>query len=296
MTDAQQQSATFPAGALIISAATTGSWPTKAQNPNVPTTPEEIAEAAIACGEAGAAIVHVHVRDDQEKVTCDPERYARVRELVEAAGSDVIINMSTGGGAGTSGDEERMAPVALAPEIASFDCGSVNFGERVFVNSPAFLRELATRMNAHDVKPEIECFEPGHVWNALRLIDEGLLQPPFWFQFVLGVRGGSPPEVKQLLNMVEMLPPGAHWSVCGIGRAQLLLGMAAMAMGGHVRTGLEDNIWYHKGQLAESNAQLVGRLARIAGEMGRPLATPDQVRALLGLRAARAESAAAPTA
>jgi 3-keto-5-aminohexanoate cleavage enzyme len=296
MTDAQQQSATFPAGALIISAATTGSWPTKAQNPNVPTTPEEIAEAAIACGEAGAAIVHVHVRDDQEKVTCDPERYARVRELVEAAGSDVIINMSTGGGAGTSGDEERMAPVALAPEIASFDCGSVNFGERVFVNSPSFLRELATRMNAHDVKPEIECFEPGHVWNALRLIDEGLLQPPFWFQFVLGVRGGSPPEVKQLLNMVEMLPPGAHWSVCGIGRAQLLLGMAAMAMGGHVRTGLEDNIWYHKGQLAESNAQLVGRLARIAGEMGRPLATPDQVRALLGLRAARAESAAAPTA
>jgi 3-keto-5-aminohexanoate cleavage enzyme len=296
MTDAQQQSATFPAGALIISAATTGSWPTKAQNPNVPTTPEEIAEAAIACGEAGAAIVHVHVRDEQEKVTCDPERYARVRELVEAAGSDVIINMSTGGGAGTSGDEERMAPVALAPEIASFDCGSVNFGERVFVNSPAFLRELATRMNAHGVKPEIECFEPGHVWNALRLIDEGLLQPPFWFQFVLGVRGGSPPEVKQLLNMVEMLPPGAHWSVCGIGRAQLLLGMAAMAMGGHVRTGLEDNIWYHTGQLAESNAQLVGRLARIAGEMGRPLATPDQVRALLGLRAARAESAAAPTA
>lgn len=279
----QPDRTSFPPGALIISAATTGSWPTKAQNPNVPTTPAEIARAAIACGEAGAAIVHVHVRDDDERVTCDPERYAQVRELVEQAGSDVIINMSTGGGAGSSSDEERLAPVALAPEVASFDCGSLNFGERVFINSPAFLHELAKRMNERGVKPEIECFEPGHIWNALRLIEEGFLEPPFWFQFVLGVRGGSPPEVKQLVHMVEMLPAGAHWSVCGIGRAQLPLGMAAMAMGGHVRTGLEDNIWYHKGELAQSNAQLVERLARIAGELGRPLATPNQARALLGL-------------
>jgi 3-keto-5-aminohexanoate cleavage enzyme len=292
MSDTRTESHAWPANALIISAATTGSWPTKAQNPNVPTTPEEIAAAAIECGEAGAAFVHVHVRDEQERVTCDPDLYGRVRELVEAAGSDVIINMSTGGGAGTSTDEDRMAPVALRPEVASYDCGSVNFGERVFINSPSFLRELALRMNEAGVKPEIECFEPGHIWNALRLIDDGLLQPPFWFQFVLGVRGGSPPEVKQLLHMVEMLPPGAHWSVCGIGRAQLPLGLAAMAMGGHVRTGLEDNIWYHKGELAQSNAQLVARLARIAGEMGRPLATPDQVRALLQLRTSPAAVAA----
>ena len=292
MSDTRTDSHAWPTGALIISAATTGSWPTKAQNPNVPTTPEEIAAAAVECGEAGAAIVHIHVRDEQERVTCDPELYGRVRELVEAAGSNVILNMSTGGGAGTSTDEDRMAPVALRPEIASYDCGSVNFGERVFINSPAFLRELAVRMNEAGVKPEIECFEPGHIWNALRLIDEGLLQPPFWFQFVLGVRGGSPPEAKQLLHMVEMLPPGAHWSVCGIGRAQLPLGLAAMAMGGHVRTGLEDNIWYHKGELAQSNAQLVARIARIAGEMGRPLATPDQVRSLLQLRTAPSMAAA----
>lgn len=275
--------AAMPPNALIISAATTGSWPTKAQNPNVPTTPEEIAQAAIDCAEAGAAIVHIHVRDDKQRVTCDPTRYAKVRELVEAAGSNVIINMSTGGGAGSTTDEERMAPVELAPEVASFDCGSVNFGERVFINSPSFLRELAQRMKANGVKPEIECFEPGHVWNALRLIDDGLLDPPFWFQFVLGVRGGSPPEVKHLVHMTEMLPEGAHWSVCGIGRAQLPLGMAAMAMGGHVRTGLEDNIYYHKGELAQSNAQLVARVARLASELGRPLATPDQVRNLLGL-------------
>ena len=208
MSEPNPQSTAFPRDALIISAATTGSWPTKAQNPNVPTTPEEIAQAAIECGAAGAAIVHIHVRDDDEKVTCDPARYGRVRDLVEAAGSNVVINMSTGGGAGTSSDEERMAPLTLAPEIASYDCGSVNFGERVFINSPGFLRELATRMKTYGVKPEIECFEPGHIWNALRLIDDGLLEPPFWFQFVLGVRGGSPPEVKQLQHMVEMLPDG----------------------------------------------------------------------------------------
>ena len=273
----------FPADGLIISAATTGSWPTKSQNPAVPTTEQEIADAAVACGEAGAAIVHIHVRDEQERVTCDPARYAKVRDLVERAGSDVVLNMSTGGGAGSTSDEERMAPVALRPELASFDCGSVNFGERVFVNSPGFLKELAARMNAAGVRPEIECFEPGHVWNALRLIDDGLLTPPFWFQFVLGVRGGSPPTVRQLVHLVEMLPAGAHWSVCGIGRAQLPLGLAAMAMGGHVRTGLEDNLWYLKGQPAQSNAQLVARLVRIAGEMGRPVATPDHVRALLAL-------------
>ena len=274
--------AVFPMDGVIISAATTGSWPTKTQNPHLPTTPEEIAACAVECGAAGAAIVHIHMRDEQERVTCDPDRYARTRQLVEAAGSDVIINMSTGGGAGLTTDEDRMGPVALSPEIASFDCGSVNFGERVFINSPQFLNELAMRMDRHRVLPEIECFEPGHVWNALRLIDDGMLKPPFWFQFVLGVRGGSPPTVKQLQHLVEMLPPGAHWSVCGIGRAQLPLGYAALAMGGHVRTGLEDNLWYRKGVLA-TNPQLVERIARLASELGRPVATPAQTRQLLGL-------------
>ena len=274
--------AVFPMGGVIISAATTGSWPTKTQNPHLPTTPEEIAACAVECGAAGAAIVHIHMRDEQERVTCDPDRYARTRQLVEAVGSDVIINMSTGGGAGLTTDEDRMGPVALSPEIASFDCGSVNFGERVFINSPQFLNELAMRMDRHRVLPEIECFEPGHVWNALRLIDDGMLKPPFWFQFVLGVRGGSPPTVKQLQHLVEMLPPGAHWSVCGIGRAQLPLGYAALAMGGHVRTGLEDNLWYRKGVLA-TNPQLVERIARLASELGRPVATPAQTRQLLGL-------------
>jgi 3-keto-5-aminohexanoate cleavage enzyme len=269
---------------LIISAALTGSWPTKAQNPAVPITEEEIAQAALECAEAGAAIVHIHVRNEQGRVTCDPARYAKVRDLTRARGSDVVINMSTGGGAGQTTDEQRMEPVSLSPEIASFDCGSLNFGQGVFVNSPKFLDELASRMEQHGVLPEIECFEPGHVANALRLIDEGKLKPPFWFQFVLGVRGGSPGTVKQLLHLLEMIPPGAPWSVCGIGRAQLPLGLAGMAMGGHVRTGLEDNLYYHKGQLAESNAQLVARLVRVAGEIGRPIATPADARQILGLK------------
>ncbi len=270
---------------LIISAALTGSWPAKAQNPAVPITEEEIAQAAIDCWRAGAAIVHLHVRNEQGKVTCDPARYAKARDLIRASGSDVIINMSTGGGAGQTTDEQRAEPISLKPEIASFDCGSLNFGQTVFVNSPAFLDELAARMGRHGVLPEIECFEPGHVANALRLIDDGKLKPPFWFQFVLGVRGGSPGTVKQLLNLIDMLPAGAKWSVCGIGRAQLPLGIAGMAMGGHVRTGLEDNIFFHKGELATSNAQLVERLVRIAGEIGRPVATAAEARQLLGLKA-----------
>ncbi len=267
---------------LIISVATTGSWPTKAQNPAVPTTETEIAAAAVVCADAGAAIAHIHVRDDAGRVSCDPTRYAQVKALVEAAGSDVIINMSTGGGAGLVTDAARMAPVTLSPEIASFDCGSLNFGDGVFINSPAFLTELAAKMCAHGVLHEIECFEPGHVWNAIRLIEDGALTPPFWFQFVLGVRGGSPATIKQLVNMVEMLPAGALWSVCAIGRAQLPINIAAMAMGGHVRTGLEDNLYYRKGELAR-NEQLVARLARIAAEVGRPIATPDEARQMLGL-------------
>ena len=268
---------------VIISAALTGSWPTRQDNPAVPITEEEIAEAAVAAHKAGAAIVHLHVRNDQGKVTCDPARYAKARDLIRASGSDVIINLSTGGGAGQTTDEQRMEPVSLKPEIASFDCGSTNFGKTVFINSPSFLDELARRMADNGVLPEIECFEPGHVANALRLIEEGKLRAPFWFQVVLNLRGASPGTVKQLLHMVEMLPADALWSVCAIGRAQLPINLAAMAMGGHVRTGLEDNIYYHKGQLAESNAQLVARLGRIATEIGRPVATPADARSILGL-------------
>jgi 3-keto-5-aminohexanoate cleavage enzyme len=268
---------------VIVSVATTGSWTTREQTPYVPITEEEIAAEAIRCWREGAAIVHIHVRDEQGRVTSDPARYARVRDLIRSQGCDIILNFSTGGGAGIVPDEERIAPVRLRPEIASFDAGSLNFGDRVFVNSPAFLEALAHEMQAHGVKPEIECFESGFIETAKRFIERGLIQPPYWFQMVLGVRGGAPATVDQLVHMVRQLPAGSLWSVCAIGRHQLPMNVAALVMGGHVRTGLEDNIYYSYRGLAEGNAPLVARIVRIARELGREPASPSEARTLLGL-------------
>ncbi|HET7037677.1 MAG TPA: 3-keto-5-aminohexanoate cleavage protein [Thermomicrobiaceae bacterium] len=268
---------------LIISVATTGSRTSREQTPYVPITPEEIAADAIRCYDEGAAIVHIHVRDDDGRVTCDPARYERVRRIVEERGCPIIVNMSTGGGAGIVSDEERMAPVRLRPEIASFDAGSTNFGAGVFVNSPAFLDTLAERMQEYGVKPEIECFDTGMIENARRQIAQGRIEPPYWFQFVLGVRGGAPATAQQLVYMVSQLPPEATWSVCAIGRDQLPMNALAIAMGGHARTGLEDNIYYSYRVLAEGNAPLVARVARLARELQREIATPDEARQLLGL-------------
>lgn len=272
---------------LIISVATTGSRTMRSQTPHVPVTEEEIAQQALECWRAGAAIVHIHVRDEQERVTCDPARYQKVTDLIRAAGSDIIVNWSTGGGAGVTTDEQRAAPIALAPELASFDCGSTNFGQGVFVNSPRFLEHLALSMDEHMVTPEIEIFDTGMIQVAKDLIEAGLLKPPHWFQFVLGVRGAAPATARELVHMVDSLPPDSRWSVCAIGRHQLPMNMIAMAMGGHARTGLEDNIYYAYRQLATGNAQLVERLARLAREQGREIATPDEARALVGITARR---------
>jgi 3-keto-5-aminohexanoate cleavage enzyme len=268
---------------VIVSVATTGSWTTREQTPYVPITEEEIAAEAIRCWREGAAIVHIHVRDEQGRVTSDPARYARVRDLIRSQRCDIILNFSTGGGAGIFPDEERIAPVRLRPEIASFDAGSLNFGDRVFVNSPAFLEALAHEMQAHGVKPEIECFESGFIETAERFIERGLIHPPYWFQMVLGVRSGAPAAVDQLVHMVRQLPAGSLWSVCAIGRHQLPMNVAALVMGGHVRTGLEDNIYYSYRVLAEGNAPLVARIVRIARELGREPASPSEARTLLGL-------------
>lgn len=273
---------------LIISAATTGSATQRSQTPHVPITEEEIAQAALDCWQAGAAIVHIHVRDEEHRVTCDGWRYQQVTDLVRAAGSDVIMNWSTGGGAGIVTDAQRADPLGLSPEVASFDCGSTNFGQGVFINSPPFLRELAIKMDEHRVTPEIEIFDTGMLQVAHDLIDEGLLKPPYWFQFVLGVKGAAPATARELAHLVDGLPAGSRWSVCAIGRHQLPMNMVAMAMGGHARTGLEDNIFYQYRQLATSNAQLVERLVRIAHELGREIASPDEARALIGVAERRA--------
>lgn len=268
---------------VVLSVATTGSWPTRRQTPYVPITPEEIAAQAVAAWREGAAIVHIHVRDAQERVTVDLALYRRVVEMIRAQGCDVLVNLSTSGGAGAAGEEARLAIVDLRPDLASFDAGTMNFGERVFANPPQFLEQLALKMQQVGVKPEIECFDTSFIYNALRLVEKGLLQAPLWFQFVLGVRGGAPAGARQLVHMVEQIPPGAPWSVCAVGRDQLPMNVQAIAMGGHARTGLEDNIYYRRGELATSNAQLVARLVRIARECGREPATPAEAREILGL-------------
>lgn len=270
---------------LIISVAVTGSWPTREKTPYLPITPEEIAQSAIEAWREGAAAAHIHVRDKNGKVNCDRSLYARVVELVRAAGSDVILNLSTSGGAGAASEEDRLEVVSLRPELASFDAGTMNFNDRIFCNSPAFLERLARRMLAEGVKPEIECFDAGMIYNALRLAEKGLIEPPPFFQFVLGVKGGAPATAKQLMHLVECLPPNTPWSVCAVGPGQLPMNVLAIVLGGHARTGMEDNIYYSKGVLAESNAQLVARLVRFAREFGRDIASPLETRKILGLPA-----------
>lgn len=273
---------------VIISAAITGSITTREKLPWLPVTPREIAESAIEAADAGAAIVHIHVREPDgtpsARVELYQESFERIRER-----SDVVVCATTGSGGGRFTEDQRLTALPLQPDLASLDCGSVNFGERVFENSPSFLRRLSREITSRGIVPEIECFDVSMIENAKWLAHEGLLPGPrgvWWFQFCLGVRGGAPCGASTLLAMRSLLPPGAEWSVLGVGRGQLPMAFLALAEGGHVRTGLEDNIYYHPGELARSNAQLVERVARLAAELGRPIATPDDARTMLGLASA----------
>jgi len=277
---------------VIITAAITGSITTRDSNPHLPVSVEENVESILGAWRAGAAMVHVHAREEDGEPTQRLERFAPIVEGVRAAGSDVILNLTTGSAAGRADGAARYECLALKPEMASLDCGSFNFGERVFQNSLEYLRSLARACAEHGVKPEIECFDVGHIGQGLKLRDEGLLEEPLHFQFVLGVPGGAPASVEQVLFMRSLLPDDATWSICAIGRHQLPLGTFGLITGGHVRTGLEDNIYYSRGVLAESNAQLVERVVRLADELGRPVATPDQARALLSLRQPSIQEAA----
>ncbi|MFN3431032.1 MAG: 3-keto-5-aminohexanoate cleavage protein, partial [Candidatus Sericytochromatia bacterium] len=205
---------------------------------------------------------------------------------IKAAG-DPIIQISTGG-AVTATTEERLAPLndpelVKYLEMASFTCGTVNFGDEVFMNSPAFLKALASRLNELGLKPGVEIFEAGMVANAMRLIKSGHLRHPLHFEFVLGVPGAIPGGMRQLLFLMESLPSMCTWSVAGVGQHQLTMATMAIMMGGHVRVGLEDNLFYRKGELAASNAQLVERVVRLAHELGREVATPEEAREIMGI-------------
>ena len=266
---------------LIITAALTGAETTKEANPALPVTPEEIAEAAFLCREAGASIVHLHARKPDGSSTQDPGVFGEIISGIRQR-TDVIIQVSTGGAVGMT-PEERLQPVQLNPEMATLSTGSVNFGEDLFVNTMEEIRAFARTMIAKGVKPEIEAFDSGMVQNALTLVKEGILELPLHFDFVLGVPGAMPGTPEALMYMRSLLPAGCTWTVAGIGRTELPLGAMAIILGGHVRVGFEDNIYYKRGQLAESNAQLVQRMVRLAEELGREVATPEEARKILHL-------------
>lgn len=266
---------------LIITAALTGAETTKEANPALPTSPAEIAAAAYSCRQAGASIVHLHARTPAGGSTQSAAVYGEIIGLIRGQ-SDVIIQVSTGGAVGMT-PTERLQPVHLEPEMATLSTGSVNFGDDVFLNTFADIRTFARTMVSLGVKPEIEAFDSGMIQNALVLVKEGILEPPLHFDFVLGVPGGMPGTPEALMYMRSILPVGSTWTVAGIGRAELPLAAMAIILGGHVRVGFEDNIYYKRGQLAEDNAQLVARIARLANELGREVATPEEARRILNL-------------
>jgi 3-keto-5-aminohexanoate cleavage enzyme len=265
---------------LIITVAPVGAELTPDQTPHLATTPQALGEVARTCSEAGASMIHVHCRNDDGSNTHDVGRFKQAYDAIRAQ-SDLIVQFSTGGAIGMT-PEERAAVLQLRPEMATLTCGTVNFGDDVFENSFPIMRGILGRMHEFGVRPELEIFDKGHLANAKRLEKEGLLSFPQHVDFVLGVPGGLDATVQNLCDLVDALPSGCTWSVAGIGRMQLPMAMAALAMGGHVRVGLEDNIYYSKGRLA-TNAELVARVVRLAGELGRPVATPEQARRILGL-------------
>ncbi len=265
---------------LIITVAPTGSLPKKEQNPQVPITPAEIAECALACEELGAAMVHIHVRDQDQNPSDDPALFAEVVDSLRGR-SRLIIQVSTGGRAG-AGLASRLPRLGVGCDMASLTTGSVNFPRSAYVNPPQLVEGLAAEMQRLGIKPEMEVFELGMIANALRLGQKGLAAEPMHFNFVLGLPGAMPAAVDHLVHLKNQLPPGSTWTVSGVGAAQLTMATHAILMGGHVRVGLEDNIYYRKGELA-SNQALVERIVRLARELGREPASPDQARAILGL-------------
>jgi 3-keto-5-aminohexanoate cleavage enzyme len=266
---------------LVITVALTGNVPTKQMNPNLPVTAAEIAADVKRCRDAGASLFHVHARDAEQKPTLDIGVYkANVRAIKEVA-PDVIIQLSTGARAGKDWDA-RANPIRLLPEMGSFTTGSNNLPGIVYENSPQFLEFLAGVYRETGVRPEIEVFETGMIANALILQKKGYLKPPLHFDFVLGALGAMPGTIKNLLFLSESIPAGSTWSVAGIGKAEIPLSAAAIALGGHVRVGLEDNLTLPDGTAA-SNALLVEKVVRIAREIGREIGTPEEARQILSL-------------
>ncbi|KHF39370.1 3-keto-5-aminohexanoate cleavage protein [Halalkalibacter okhensis] len=269
---------------VILTVATTGAWPTKNENPYVPLHPEEIADEVFACYQAGASVAHIHVRDNHGRPTMDLDKFERTVRLIRDR-CDIVINLTTSGDLGLD-DDERMKPfIELKPELASFDCGSMNWGHSTtFINSPPFLEKLGQKMKENHVKPEIEVFDSGMFYNAEYYLKKGVLDAPAHYQFVLGAPGGMVATIDNLVFLKNLLPKEATWGAFGIGRMHMPILYATLALGGHIRVGMEDNVYYSKGVLAKSNVEFVERAKRVANELGRELSTPDEARKILGLK------------
>jgi len=268
---------------LFITCAVTGAETTRAQCPALPHTPAEIAAEAKRAYDAGASILHLHVRKPDGTPTQDKAVFKEAIEKIQAA-CPILIETTTGGAIGMS-DDERLQPVSLSPKLASLDCGSVNFADEILPNSLPQMREYARRMKAAGTKPTLECFDLGHVHNARRLIDEGLLTPPFHFSFVLGVPGGVTADIRSLLAMYDALPPHSVWSGIGIGgRGNAFVVPQTILLGGNPRVGFEDNIYARKGVVAKSNAELVERAVALIRELNHEVATVEETRQILGLQ------------
>lgn len=269
----------------IITAAITGALPRKSQTSAVPVSPEEQIESTHEAYEAGAALVHIHVRDKEENPSSDPTLFAAVQEGVRRHCPGMIIQFSTGGRGRTQ--EERGRCIELRPDMASLATGSVNFPNQVYENPPSLVESLARSMLEHDVKPEIEVFDLAMLYNARNLADQGLLKQPIHVQFVFGIPNALPARrsvLEFLISELNEVMPDATWAAAGIGRHQLEVNSWTLELGGHARTGLEDNIKFDRDRLAKSNAELVGRVADICAEYDRRPASPAEARAILGLR------------
>ncbi|MDD3787695.1 MAG: 3-keto-5-aminohexanoate cleavage protein [Petrimonas sp.] len=269
---------------LIITAAICGAEVTKEHNPAVPYTVEELVREAVSAYDAGAAIVHVHVREDDGTPTQNKERFRVCMDAIKKERPDVILLPSTGGAVGMTA-EERLQPTELFPEMATLDCGTCNFGDEVFENTIPMMRDFGKRMMENNIKPEYECFEMGHLETALHLASKGQVPgAPMQFNFVLGVPGCASASVENLVWMVNRIPAGSTWTATGIGRSEFTLAAHAIAMGGHVRVGFEDNLYLSRGVLAKSNGELVEKVVQMAKLLGREIATPAEARKILNLK------------
>ncbi|MEF8789710.1 MAG: 3-keto-5-aminohexanoate cleavage protein [Haloarculaceae archaeon] len=276
---------------VVISAALTGALTTRDQCEHIPYTPEEIAEDAAAAREAGASVAHVHARTDDGAPTFETEVYREIHEAVRER-TDIVINFSTGA-VGEPVESRLEYLSSVEPEMAALNMGSMNYAkysesreefvfDMVFRNPFSEIREFLETMNGHGIEPELECFDTGHVGNVRPFLDSGVLSRPVHFSLVMGVLGGIPASVENLAHQVRGLPEDATWQVIGISRDQWQLIAAALAMGGNVRVGLEDNFYLPDGEMA-TNAELVEQAADLARDVGREPATPDEAREILGI-------------